>query len=241
MQLTSSDRKLAVLLDPDKHDEIGVFEFVSKCAELAPDYIMIGGSLITRSSVSKVAALTKQVCDIPTVLFPGHFTHLCDEVDHILLLSLISGRNPDLLIGQHVQSAIELKRLKSKLCPTGYMIIDGGKPTSVSYMSNTNPIPAEKYDIAVSTAIAGESLGLKMIYMDAGSGAEHRIGQGMINAVAQSIDVPLIVGGGIRGHSQITDAWEAGANLVVIGNGLESQPALFEELMAVRNRGEAGY
>jgi phosphoglycerol geranylgeranyltransferase len=229
-QLYKSDRKLAILIDPDKHSADDLFDFIKKVNEIGPDYILVGGSLIIESSVDEATKLIKSCSNIPTVLFPGHFTQLTDQVDHVLLLSLISGRNPDLLIGQHVLSAPKLKELSKKLIPTGYMLIESGMQTSVSYMSNTTPIPSNKADIAKCTAIAGEALGLKQIYMDAGSGAKHPISIELIDQVSKSIDIPLIVGGGIRQVSHIFDCWESGANLVVIGNGIEENTSLSIEL-----------
>ncbi len=222
-QLTKTDRKLAILIDPDKHDSDELFDTINRINGINPDYILIGGSLIVGSSVSDSVDQIKQCTDIPIVLFPGHFTQLTQKADHIFLLSLISGRNPDLLIGQHVLSAPTLKKLRNKITPTGYMIVDSGRPTSVSYMSNTAPIPSDKIDIAECTAMAGEALGLKQIYLDAGSGALNPISLEMIKAVSNCIDIPLIIGGGIKEVSHIQNCWNYGANLVVIGNGLEEK------------------
>lgn len=220
--LNKTDRKLAILIDPDKHSGNQLLEQLHKINEINPDFILIGGSLVTNSSVSSCVQLIKEHTNIPAVLFPGHFTQLTSSVDHIFLLSLISGRNADLLIGQHVLAAPTLKKLSRIITPTGYVLIDSGRPTSVSYMSNTLPIPNDKTDIAICTAMAGELLGLKQIYLDAGSGAENPISFEMISGVSMSIDIPLIVGGGIREVSHIQECWNHGANLVVVGNGLEA-------------------
>ncbi|GAB5539584.1 MAG: geranylgeranylglyceryl/heptaprenylglyceryl phosphate synthase [Salibacteraceae bacterium] len=230
--ISKLDQKLAVLIDPDQHSTDSLFDFMANLKSIKPDYILIGGSLITNSSVDQTAKAIKALTKIPVVLFPGHFTHLTNEVDAILLLSLISGRNPDLLIGQHVIAASQLKTLKDKLIPTGYMLIDGGCPTSVSYISNTNPIPRDKPEIACATAIAGQSIGQKVVYMDAGSGAKYPISDEMIRSVSKSIDIPLIVGGGIRTVEAINQAWENGANLVVVGNALEEDPSILSKNMA---------
>jgi len=233
--LCKTDRKLAVLIDPDKHDGDRIFDFMHDMEAIEPDYIFIGGSLIFKSNVEEASKKIKAISSRPLVLFPGHFTQLNDTVDAVLLLSLISGRNPDLLIGQHVLAAPMLKKLGEKVVSTGYMLIDGGRPTSVSYMSNTQPIPADKYDIAVCTALAGQFLGMHCIYMDAGSGASQGIPMGMIEAVAKAIDIPLIVGGGIRSLKHIEQCWSYGANLVVIGNGLEEDTRL-KHLLSARSR-----
>jgi phosphoglycerol geranylgeranyltransferase len=229
--LNKSDRKLAVLIDPDKHTELELIDFSKKISQLEPDYILIGGSLIYRSKISASTKLLQTLTDKPLVLFPGHFTQLTDHVDAVMLLSLISGRNADLLIGQHVLAAPKLKSMHAEIISTGYMLIDGGKPTSVSYMSNSQPIPRDKNDIAICTAQAGEMIGMKMIYMDAGSGANQPISPEMVNDVAQSIEIPLIIGGGIRKLDALDTYWNAGANLIVIGNALEEKKAqIFSEL-----------
>lgn len=221
IRLSKTDRKLGILVDPDKHSEIDFIAFVSDVLALKPDYILIGSSIIVKSNVEKAAQQIKALTDIPLILFPGHFSQLNHFVDGVLLLSLISGRNPELLIGQHVLAAPILAKLDAEILSTGYMIIDGGKPTSVSYISNTLPIPRDKNDIAVCTALAGQFIGMKYIYLDAGSGAVQTIPFSMVNSVADSIDLPIIVGGGIKDMKTIEQYWESGANLVVIGNVLE--------------------
>lgn len=166
----------------------------------------------------------------PRILFPGNVLQVSREAEAILLLSLISGRNPDLLIGQHVIAAPYLKESGLEILPTGYLLIDGGSPTSVSYMSNTIPIPANKPDIARCTAMAGEMLGLRLMYLDAGSGARNPVPEAMIRAVRSEIGVPLIVGGGIRIPEQAMAAVSAGADLIVIGNAVEQSPQLILEM-----------
>ncbi|MBT5976682.1 MAG: geranylgeranylglyceryl/heptaprenylglyceryl phosphate synthase [Flavobacteriales bacterium] len=231
--LHKSDRKLAVLIDPDKHKADELYDYLNGIKLIDPDYVLIGSSLIHDSNIEIVARITKSIIHKPLVLFPGHFTQLNDEVDAVLLLSLISGRNSEHLIGQHVLAAPKLKTLKSDIISPGYMLIDGGNLTSVGYMSNTHPIPREKADIAVCTAIAGEYIGMKLIYMDAGSGAELPINPAMVKKVAKAVDIPVIVGGGIRSSDQLDDYWNNGANLVVIGNALEeSNEMLSGELKA---------
>ena len=236
LSLNKSDKKLAVLIDPDKHDFDSLIDLLNQIENLHPDYILIGGSLVVNSSTEQAAKQIRSYTSVPLVLFPGHFTQLTSQVDHILLLSLISGRNADLLIGQHVLAAPKLKELKDKITPTGYMLIDGGKPTSVSYISNTSPIPADKIDIGVCTAIAGEALGMDQIYLDAGSGAMNRIPAEMISGISKSIAIPIIVGGGIRKVSHIESCWDAGANLVVIGNGIEDGAEIIAPLVKFRSR-----
>ncbi|GAB4379241.1 MAG: geranylgeranylglyceryl/heptaprenylglyceryl phosphate synthase [Salibacteraceae bacterium] len=219
--LNKHDRKLGVLIDPDKHNKDTLDQLLDTIHQVRADCILIGGSLVVNKSVDSTARYIKEKTHLPLVLFPGHSNQLTDAVDAVLLLSLISGRNPDLLIGQHVLAAPMLKKMSEKLVSTGYMLVDGGCPTSVAYMSGTQPIPADKPDIAVCTAIAGEAIGMKLMYLDAGSGARQQVPEKMVEAVAASVNTPLIVGGGVRRAVQIERLWNAGANLVVIGNALE--------------------
>jgi putative glycerol-1-phosphate prenyltransferase len=166
------------------------------------------------------------------ILFPGSPSQISRYADALLYLSLISGRNADLLIGQHVISAPFVKKSGLEIISTGYMVIDGGAPTTVSYISNASPIPADKADIALCTAMAGEMLGMKTIYMDSGSGAKKAISEEMISAVAASIDIPLIVGGGIRDAEKAYLNCKAGADVIVIGNAIEKDPSLIKEMAA---------
>ena len=226
--LTKTDRKLGILIDPDEHSESGLENFIKRVLKLKPDYILIGGSLIHESSIQLASQKIKTLTQIPLLLFPGHFNQLNNSVDAVLLLSLISGRNPDLLIGQHVLAAPILAKMGVDIISTGYMLIDGGCPTSVSYISNTLPIPRDKEDIAMCTALAGEFIGMKTIYLDAGSGAINSVPLKMVEKVSNKVSIPLIVGGGIKDLGLIETFWEAGANLVIIGNALEERPSLIK-------------
>lgn len=200
-------KSIAVLIDPDKIHHQDELNTVIKIAnENYVDYFFVGGSLITNSSLPNIINLIKVQSSIPILLFPGSNMQINDQADGLLLLSLISGRNPDLLIGQHVIAAPILKNSGLEILSTGYMLIDGGSATSVVYMSNTLPIPSEKYSIASSTAMAGEMLGNQLIYLDAGSGAANAINSKMINAVREAVNVPLIVGGGINSSEKAMDA-----------------------------------
>jgi putative glycerol-1-phosphate prenyltransferase len=174
--------------------------------------------------------IIKELTNIPVIIFPGNVTHLHDDADAVLFLSLISGRNPDLLIGNHIHVAPTLKRKGIETIPTGYMLIESGKITSAQYISNTIPIPREKPDIAIATAIAGELLGLKAIYMDAGSGADNTISENMIQQVKSNIDIPLIIGGGIRNANTAVNIAKAGADIIVVGNAAEENPELIIEI-----------
>ncbi|HBI81255.1 MAG TPA: geranylgeranylglyceryl/heptaprenylglyceryl phosphate synthase [Bacteroidales bacterium] len=218
--------KLAILLDPDKEFQVDVDTIVAHGHKVGASLILVGGSLVTKP-VDSFIGMLKSKTSLPVVLFPGSAMQFAPNADGILFLSLISGRNPDFLIGQHVAVAPTVKQSGVEVIPTGYILIDGGSPTSVQYMSQTMPIPNTKPEIAVATAIAGELLGLKAIYLEAGSGAMVPVPAVLIQAVRKAITIPIIVGGGIRTREQYQSALDAGANLVVVGNGLEANPQLF--------------
>ncbi|MFA0962119.1 geranylgeranylglyceryl/heptaprenylglyceryl phosphate synthase [Roseivirga sp. BDSF3-8] len=224
-------KSVALLIDPDKiHDMVQLQRLINHALESRVDYFFVGGSLITDSNFSQVVQLLKQSSELPVILFPGSNMHLDPSADAILFLSLISGRNPELLIGQHVLAAPILRKSKLEVVSTGYILIDAGNHTTVSYMSNTQPIPHDKVSVAACTAMAGEMLGLKLMYLDAGSGADRPVSPRMISAVGKSIDTPLIVGGGINNGHKAKDALEAGADLLVLGNGVEKNPGLLTEV-----------
>lgn len=223
-------KQLAVLIDPDKATEKHLLHLVLKAEQMGADYFFVGGSLLSSDQLSQTIAFIKRYVEIPVIIFPGGATQVSNNADGILLLSLISGRNPEFLIGAHVVAAPELRRSGIQVLPTGYMLVDGGAPTTVSYISNTAPIPANKPDIAACTAMAGEMLGLQLMYMDAGSGAPNPIPAAMIKAVKRAVKLPVIVGGGMCTADAAQAAWQAGADVVVIGNALEEQPNLIEAL-----------
>lgn len=225
---------IAVLIDPDKFSEQS--ELLKAVILHPPDIILVGGSLITVGNVEACVNLIRSYVDIPIVLFPGSQNQFTASVDAILLLSLISGRNADLLIGQHVQAAPRIAASGIEVIPTGYILIDGGVPTSVSYMSQTAPIPANKPEIAATTALAGTMLGLRCIYLDAGSGAHVPISANMIAAVKKGIDTPLMVGGGLRTLIAVQNAFNAGADIVVIGTVVEEQPDFLASLTQLKHR-----
>ena len=224
-------KSIAVLIDPDKiEDPARLNTLIRLAAENCIDFFFVGGSLVTTANLAEVIKHIKDNVSLPIVLFPGSSLQIDPSADAILFLSLISGRNPDLLIGQHVVAAPILKNNRLEVMPTGYMLINSGKTTSVAYISNTTPIPEDKYSLAACTAMAGDMLGLKLIYLDAGSGAEREISPKMINSVRKSVGVPLIVGGGINTSQKAFNALEAGADLIVIGNALEKDPNLLTEI-----------
>lgn len=223
-------KSFAVLIDPDKLQPKDVEHLVKLSMDAKVDFFFLGGSLVVVNMMDDIIHQIKKSCDIPIVLFPGSPSQVSKYADALLFLSLISGRNPELLIGQHVISAPMIKQTGLEVIPTGYMVIDGGAPTSVSYMANTSPIPSDKNDIAMCTAMAGEMIGLKLIYMDAGSGAKNPITEKMIERVAKNIAVPLIIGGGIATPEKVRATCIAGADVVVVGNAVEKDANLIKEL-----------
>jgi len=225
----------AVLVDPDKYDSPKDLEELIYNLNLAlPDIIFVGGSLVNNGNFELVINELSNLKIGPVIIFPGNNKQVSSNADAILLLSLISGRNPDFLIGQHVVSAFDIKNANLEVIPTGYMLIESGPTTSAQYMSNTQPIPHNKTDIAIATALAGEQLGLKFIYMDGGSGAQNPISREMINGVRHTVNIPIIIGGGIRNKEQASDAWNSGADIVVIGNAIENNPKLAVEISQLR-------
>lgn len=224
---------MALLIDPDKADQESLFTLLSQTAIYPVDFFFVGGSLITNYNHADVIATIRQRTDVPVVLFPGNPLHIEASADAILLLSLISGRNPEFLIGQHVISAPLLKKSGLEILPTGYILVDSGVQTTVSYISGTTPLPYDKPDVAACTAMAGEMLGLQLMYLDAGSGARKPVSANMIRAVSTTVAVPIVVGGGIDSEEKAYDALQAGADLIVVGNGVEQNPDLLAQLSGV--------
>lgn len=227
---SQSKKSFAVLIDPDKVNDNSVEELIQLSLDAQVDYFLVGGSLVISSYLDECVQLIKNSCDIPVILFPGSPSQVSKYADALLYLSLISGRNPELLIGQHVVSAPFVKKSGLEIMSTGYMVIDGGAPTTVSYISNASPLPADKNEIAMCTAMAGEMLGMKLIYMDAGSGAKKAISESMIQKVASCINVPLIVGGGITTAEKAYLNCKAGADVIVVGNAIEKDASLIKEI-----------
>jgi phosphoglycerol geranylgeranyltransferase len=231
-QQTAGRKSFAVLIDPDKVNTAIINELVERALTCKVDHFFVGGSLVISSQLDSCIKQIKSSCNIPVTLFPGSPSQISSHADALLYLSLISGRNPELLIGQHVISAPFVKKSGLEIIPTGYMVIDGGAPTTVSYISNASPIPADKNDIAMCTAMAGEMLGMKLIYMDAGSGARKPITETMIERVAKNISIPLIVGGGITDPEKAYRNCKAGADVIVVGNAIEKDPSIMAEISA---------
>lgn len=223
-------KSLAVLLDPDQLDEAGCQHLLALSEAYPIDYFFVGGSLVMNAHQASLIRFIKSRSTVPVLLFPSHSLHLDMQADGILLLSLISGRNPDFLIGQHVVAAPLLRASNLQILPTGYMLVDTGRQTTASYMSGTTPLPHDKPSIAACTAMAGEQLGLRLIYLDGGSGALYPIAPAMIRAVREAVAIPLIVGGGINTVEKAEAALAAGADVLVIGNQIEKAPEFLVEM-----------
>lgn len=222
----------AVLADPDKVSPADMPQLAARCEKAGVDVLLMGGSLVVADVIGECVRRFKEASSIPVLLFPGSPAQVTPEADALLYLSLVSGRNADLLIGQHVVSAPAVRASGLEVISTGYMVVDGGAPTTVSYMSGSLPLPANKPDIALCTAWAAELQGKHLLYMDAGSGAKNPVSEAMIRTVAANTGLPLFVGGGIRTPEKAEAAARAGATMVVVGNALESNPELLEELVA---------
>lgn len=214
----------AVLIDPDKASPDHLAKLVPLATEAGAMCFFIGGSLLSTQQLESTLASMAALSDLPLILFPGSVQQVSAQADAILFLSLISGRNPEFLIGSQVIAAPAVRAAGLEAIPTGYMLIDGGAPTTASYISNTQPLPGNKPDIAACTALAGEMLGLRLLYLDTGSGAPHGVSTAIIRAVKNTSNLPLVVGGGIRNTEAALLAWKAGADVVVIGNALEEDP-----------------
>ena len=223
-------KSFAILIDPDKVDNEKMHRLLELAHAAQVDYFLVGGSLVISNYLDTCVQFIKKNSSIPVILFPGSHTQVSKYADALLYLSLISGRNPDLLIGQHVISAPAVRKSGLEILSTGYMVIDGGAPTTVSYISNASPLPADKDDIAMCTAMAGEMLGMKLIYMDAGSGAKRPITESMIETVSRHISVPLFIGGGITNPEKAYLNCKAGADIIVVGNAIEKDESLIMEI-----------
>jgi phosphoglycerol geranylgeranyltransferase len=229
------NKSIGLLLDPDKSRGESLIKLLAIAEECHTDFILTGGSL-TFNSIDSLIDEVKKQSSIPVVLFPGNLLQLTHKADIIMLLSLISGRNPELLIGNHIIAAPYLKTVKEKLISVGYILINCGNKTSVEYIRQTEAIPSDKPEIAVATALAGEMLGLGMIYLEAGSGADKPVPVSIIRAVRENVSIPLAVGGGIRNKKEIGEIFDAGADAIILGNGCEKNPELLRDACRIRDK-----
>jgi len=228
-------KQIAVLIDPDKLNTDELVNLISKIATSHINYIFVGGSLLSSDQMDKYINLIKQNIDIPVIIFPGNVHQISNKADGILFLSLISGRNPEFLIGSQVVAAPLLKKSNLEILSTGYVLVDSGVQTTASYISNTTPLPRNKADIAVATALASEMIGHKLLYLDGGSGAKLEVPREMISAVKKHINIPLFVGGGINTKEKLETAFNSGADLVVIGTAIEKNQDFLNDIIEVLN------
>lgn len=219
---------LAILLDPDKIDLNTVPALIQKVISSTATHVFIGGSHVTHNIIDELILKIKSICELPIVLFPGNPSQISIHADGILFLSLLSGRNPDFLIEHQVKAAPILKKTDLEIIPTSYLLIESGNETAVARVSKTTPLSRIDVESVCNTAMAGEMLGHKLIYLEAGSGAKQSVPLEMIREVAKNTTIPLVVGGGITSLLGIQNAYEAGADLVVIGTAFEKNPSFFE-------------
>ena len=225
----SNQKLLAVLLDPDEINLEHIEQMISKINQSPATHIFVGGSLVETNQIDLLIQKIKEICSLPILLFPGNPSQISKHADGILFLNLISGRNPDYLIEHQVNAVPMLEKTDLEVISTGYILIENGKETAVERVSQTKPLDRNNSDYVCQTAKAGEYMGNKLIYLEAGSGAEKAIPIEMIEKVSKKLTIPLIVGGGIKSKSEIENAFKAGADLVVIGTAFEINPNFFEE------------
>jgi putative glycerol-1-phosphate prenyltransferase len=235
-QISQIEHGLAILVDPDKFMTIKhKDEWITRINKLKPEFLFIGGSVVSKIDFDMCVELLSDKVDVPLVIFPGNFDQIHPKADALLFLSLLSGRNPEYLITQHVKAVDHLEDIEMEVIPTAYMLVDGGVQTAVAYVSQTQPIPQHGKSIALKIALAGKYQGKKLIYLDAGSGAKNIVPQEMILEVKKS-GLPIIVGGGLKNIEDIQKTHKAGANLVVIGNKIEEDIDFFLDLMYYRSK-----
>ncbi len=228
--IQENKRQLAILIDPEKISIQQLPSFINKVNTSIATHIFVGGSTDEHNKTQSLVKAIKQLTSLPILLFPGDYTHLTNQADGLLFLSLISGRNPEYLIEQQVQSIPMLKKMDLEIIPTGYILIDGGTETAVQRVSNTKPMCQNNINLIVNTALAGEYSGKKLIYLEAGSGATEAVEPNIIKSVKTELNIPLLVGGGIRTKQQLEDAYSAGADLVVVGTAFEKDESFFDDL-----------
>ncbi len=223
---TKHKARLAILIDPDKFNP----SLIDLCEKTKVSFFLVGGSSLKKDNLSEVIREIKKRSKKPVIIFPGDETQISKSADGMLLLSLISGRNPDYLIGKHVKAAKKIKESKIKTLSTGYILIEGQKTSATQKITGTKALSAKNLDMIASTAIAGELLGMKAIYLEAGSGAREAVNTKIIKKVRSSVKLPVFVGGGINSYLKAKKAIEAGANVLVIGNSLEKNINLVSEI-----------
>lgn len=229
--ISKQQKLLAVLIDPDKMAIKMAAGFIEKVNKSLVTHIFVGGSTVEKYATKKLVSRIKSQTDLPVIIFPGDINQITDSADALLFLSLISGRNPEYLIGKQVEAVSKLRQVHLEVLSTGYILIENGKETSVQRVTETIPMVRDNVQAIVNTAKAGEFLGMKLIYLEAGSGALHPINADIISSVKQELNIPLIVGGGIRNKKQLDKMYISGADLVVIGTAFEEDESFFDKLV----------
>ena len=229
--ISPGNKQLAVLVDPDKHNEESLDVLCKAVRSSRVSFFFVGGSLLLKENFESTILHLKSNTDIPVVIFPGSKYQVSHHADAMLFISLLSGRNPEYLIGQQVAAAGAVKASGIEVIPTAYLLIDGGRVSTTTYITQTIPIPNNKPDIAAATALAGEMMGMRLVYLEAGSGALQTVSPEIIAAVKSAVSIPVVVGGGIQTSYQAKAIWDAGADLIVIGNALENNPELLASIM----------
>jgi putative glycerol-1-phosphate prenyltransferase len=225
-----NQKQLAILVDPDKASPDHIKSLCQNAKNSNANFFLVGGSLLTDGNIDQTVLELKKNTELPIIIFPGSSSQISKEADGILFLSLLSSRNPEMLIGQQVISAPYLKKTSLEIISTAYLLIDSGEQTTASYISNSQPIPANKAEIAACTALAGEYMGMSLIYLDGGSGAKNPVSAEMISKVRTYTSNPIIIGGGINTIQKAKSALNAGADVIVIGNAIEQHPDFCLEL-----------
>lgn len=235
-KLAKKQKIFSVLIDPDKQKFSELLKTIETCNNSNIDFFLVGGSIITNGNIDNTVHAIKENSSIPVILFPGSHNHLTTKADGILFLSLISGRNPDFLIGNQLKATPTLKKSALEIIPTGYLLVDSGNITTAIKVSETPPIKHDDSELAATTALTGQYLGQKLIYIDGGSGAQQPISSEMITKTKEALDIPLIIGGGIKSASAARSIYKAGADIIVIGNGAEEKRNLIDEVSLVRDQ-----
>lgn len=228
--IAKGEKLFAVLIDPDKFQLANAESFIEKVNTSIATHVFVGGSTVDENTTEILVDTIKRYTDLPIVLFPGDVSQITENADALLFLSLLSGRNPEYLIGKHIEAVSKLRDTDLEVIPTGYILIESGVKTAVSRVTGTSAMSRTQVQPIVDTARAGQFLGMSLIYLEAGSGAKHPLTNALIKAVKSELKIPLIIGGGLKTKSQIENAYSAGADLVVVGTAFEEDEGVFDKL-----------
>ena len=230
-QLNEAKPGVLALLDPDRISNEDAGKVTKLVCDNGVKAILIGSSILVTPHFDKFVHAVSENANCSVILFPGGSHQVCSSANAIFFLSLLSGRNSEFLIGEQVKAVFMIKECGLEVIPVGYILVESGNYTAVEYISNTKPIPRTKPEIAVAHALAGQYFGMKYIYLEAGSGAQHPVPQTMVKKVRQNIDIPLIVGGGLRDYEEVAKTFDSGADFVVLGSIIERSESKFREIM----------